>query len=362
MCKPRLPFAVLLMLFASTALAAGAAASSPDATATTQDLAKVLSNLTGVLGTYVAVLAGTSGLALAVLEAFKKLFTIRGRFHRTAIIRWLSQDTASIPSMLRSEGSNVMSLLSLGGSEHYKVRAERKVTTVSPTTTAEGTPRGAGDAYDPAVAFSELFHLTSGQKLLPKPKPRDELLRWRGIDRAVFELETARMMSQVQDAADAVLNNPAQYPHLYAFFTRGADAVDVAKWREFITNPPTLTTPPPGGPTKEQSDRYGRIRLLMRRQLDAFQGVTSNRWTELNQLWAVIVGAVLLFMALSMAADPHYVDNAATHPWTSLVEGLSQAWKTGAVVAIVLKSVLGGALAPIAKDLLTSLSSLKFTK
>jgi hypothetical protein len=358
MCKPRLPFAVLLMLFASTALAAGAA-SAPDTSGNTQGLATVLSNLTGVLGTYVAVLAGTSGLALALLEAFKKLCTIRGRFHRTAIIRWLSQDTDSIPPMLRSEGADMMSLLSLGGSEHYKVRAERKVTTVAAPPAAGATPPGPGAAYDPAVAYSELFHLTSGQKLLPKPKPRDELLRWRGIDRAVFELETARMMSQVQDAADAVLNNPKQYPHLYAFLTRGADAADVAKWSEFISNPPTTT---PGGPTKEQSDRYGRIRLLMRRQLDAFQGVTSNRWTELNQLWAVIVGAVLLFMALSMAADPKYVENAASYPLTSLMNGLAEAWKKGAIGAIVLKSMLGGALAPIAKDLLTSLSSLKFTK
>lgn len=313
------------MLLIPTASLAFAAPSDADA------VAKALSALASQLGIYVAVLAGTSGLAVALMEAYKKLFSIRGKFHRTAVIRWLSERPDRVPSELAST-------ISSSGASQYAVQSQRE----------------APGEYNPGVAYAELFHLTSGQKKPPRPQPRGGVNQWRGIDRAVFELDTAKMMSQVQDAADAVLNSPALYPELYKFLTRGAPAADADSWAAYLAN----SNAP--APSKKESDLYGRIRLLMRRQLDAFQCVTANRWEELNQLWAVIVGAAILFVALLIAADP--VATKVFMPWQSLSEGIRVVNQEGGWTGVVLKALFGGALAPIAKDLLNSLSLLKFSK
>ena len=313
-----------IVLLMSTASFAFATPSDADA------VAKALSELASQLGIYVAVLAGTSGLAVALMEAYKKLFSIRGKFHRTAIIRWLSERPDRIPGELAST-------ISSSGASQYAVQDKR------------GAPAG----YDPGVAYAELFHLTSGQRQPSRPQPRGGINQWRGIDRAVFELDTAKMMSQVQDAADAVLNSPALYPQLYAFLTRGVPAADANSWKTYLANPNAPA------PSKKESDLYGRVRLLMRRQLDAFQCVTANRWEELNQLWAVVVGAVILFVALLIAAD--HKTTEAFMPWQSMLDGIDAVNKTSGWAGVILKSLFGGALAPIAKDLLNSLSVLTFS-
>lgn len=357
----RLLAAALLTIATTGAIAQAASAPPPPIVPPVQTIPTVLSAITGALSTYVAVLAGTSGLALALLEAFKKLFSVRGRFHRTAVIKWLSQDDASIPSALKAATRGPLSIASMvvtmGGAPHYSVRPDRKAG--APSTGNGGSPpeATAASSYDPAGAYAEFFHLTSGQKLVTPPTPRSDWVRWRGIDRAVFELEIARMMSQLQDAADAVLNNPQTYPNLYLFLTRGCSVEDANGWRAYMAE---LTKQSSTSPTKMDSDRYGRIRLLMRRQLDAFQGVTSSRWDELNQLWAILVGAVVLFLAQLIVAG-HSDGDKSLLLWTALAKGWSDSHGE-ALFGIVVKAALGGALAPIAKDLLTSLSSLKFSK
>jgi hypothetical protein len=337
-------------------------------------LAGTLSGITDTLATYLAALAGASGLAVALLEAFKKLFSVRGRFNRAAVILWLSEDDASVPAELRPATTGPLTwasaAVSLGRAPHYSVREDKKAD-------SEGIAEMANrvlDAhfedsgvsfqrhqYDPAGAYAEFFHLTSGQKLPNPLKPRSDWANWRGIDRAVFELDVARLMAQVQDAADAVLNNPAAYRNLYAFLTRGCSAEEAGAWQAFVmsTKRETVDTP-----AKAASDLYGRIRLLMRRQLDAFQCVTASRWEEMNQLWAILVGAAILlcaqFIMLSHAGD------ATTRPFLPISDLMAGAVKAcvdlQVLLGIILKAALGGALAPFAKDLLTSVSSLKFTK
>lgn len=329
-----------------------ALAQTQTSTAQQGPLAASLSQLTASLSTYLMALAGTSALVVALLEAYKKLFSVRGKYHRTAVIRWLAQDSASIKGELSVAKPGILSAVALGGGDHYDVPEKRAAHTID-----------SGKAYSPEAAYAEFFHLTSGQAKPTTPHPSHAVMRWRGVDRAVFELETARMMSQIQDAADAVLNNPELYPNLYAFLTRGASAEDASDWLKYITAPPST------GPTKQDSDRYGRIKMLMKRQLDAFQTVTSCRWEDLNQWWAMLVGAVILFIALVIGADPGF-ENEAFDPLKSLKEG----WKNvdasiidgdkskTPFLGLLLKAALGGVLAPLAKDLLNSISSIKFSK
>lgn len=320
-----------------------------------EPLTQALANLTSVLGTYLAALAGTSGLVVALLEAYKKLFSVRGKFHRTAVIRWLSQDPQEIPRAMTLAKPGLFSALALGGGGHYAVQSERMVKTAQ-------VEHNRVTPYNPAKAYAEFFHLTSGQAQPKTPNPSDAVLRWRGVDRAVFELETARMMTQIQDAADAVLNSPFLYPHLYAFLTRGAPD-DAAIWRDHLDQ--AGAGKPITAPTKADADCYARVRLLVRRQLDAFQTVTTCRWGDLNQWWAMVLGAVILFVALVMAAG-----TAALPPSKDAFDPL-KAWLAGweplhtealPLAGVVLKAILGGVLAPLAKDLLAGISALKFTK
>ena len=90
---------------------------------------------------------------------------------------------------------------------------------------------------------------------------------------------------------------------------------------------------------EELAEVYGRIRLLVRRQLDSFQTVTSYRWREWNQFWAWVVGGVLLLIAELLQASA---------PLT-----------LGSVGRMGMVSLLGGILAPVAKDLVDALASFK---
>lgn len=313
-------------------------------------ISQALSALTSTLATYVAVLAGTSALVVAIMEAYKKLFSIRGKFHRTAIIRWLSEGTAAMPETFKFAEPGPFSAVALGGGDHYNVPAGRKAS-------------DAYTAYSAATAYAEFFHLTSGQAQPVAPKPSHAVMQWRGVDRAVFELETSRMMSQMQDAADAVLNNPTLYPHLYAFLTRGSvgtNNTDAADWKSYLADPAGFAA---AMPAKRAPDIFARVRLLMRRQLDAFQTVTTCRWGDLNQWWAMLLGAVVLFIALVMAAADPVLSKDAFDPVLAWSSGLGRVLEGKvAFLGILLKSLLGGALAPVAKDLLNSISSIKFTK
>ena len=335
---------IMTVLLLSPQLAQLAWAQSPTtapAGAAQSATAMDLSVLFDAVKAYLIPLAASSALTVALLEAFKKLFSIRGRFHRAAVIQWLSQKETAVPKAL--QGALSPALRALHGNGNYGVRAELEVS----------SPKSSKEPYSPDRAYAEFFHLTSGQSEPTELKPRADWFHWRGIDRAVFELEIARMMSQIQDAADATLNNPAMYQHLYLFFTRGSSPEDVEAWSDYMSSGMAAE------PDKKQAERYGRIRLLVRRQLDAFQGVTSSRWDELNQFWAIVVGAVILLIAQLMTADP--TAPGLSGPLVSIAMGWHAAWQGEhpSITAILLRSLLGGVLAPVAKDILNAIANIR---
>jgi hypothetical protein len=303
---------------------------------------------------YFVPLAGASGLTVALLEAFKKLLSIRGRFHRNAVVRWLAQHDSKIPGNRRLSLANP--LVWLHGQSHYSVPDTGHVT-------SRALSAGSLE-YNFDEAYSELHQLTTGQTGLRPHNSLSGWFRFRGVDHAIFELEIARMMSQFQDASDAVLNNPNRYPALYLFLTRGCDGDDVQAWHAYMWKPgpaETKQAPIQNADPKVQADRYGRIRLLVRRQLDAFQVVTSNRWDELNQMWAIIVGAVILLLAQLISAHVAKPVGLA-HPLQAIYDGWNYYDAADQLVGVCILSLLGGVLAPIAKDLVSSLSQIKFSK
>lgn len=255
---------------------------------------------------YAVALAALGVLTVALLEAWKKIFATLPRFHRKAVCRWLVNEAP--PS---GEGTQLRSTLAGG---HYGI-AQRNV--------------AAG--YDPRKAYAQLLHLTTGVPLQPGGVDLDEKggALARNVTFALFELEVAKMMTQVQDAADAALNNPERYAEWFAFVTRGCHPADIDAWTTVLAGGADPTTRDKGAAA------YGRIRLLVRRQLDSFQTVTAYRWREWNQWWAWLVGALLMMVA-------------------QLVQTTG-----GNGLELVLTSLAGGILAPVAKDLVDALGKVK---
>ncbi|MEX8520964.1 MAG: hypothetical protein AB3X44_20875 [Leptothrix sp. (in: b-proteobacteria)] len=76
--------------------------------------------------------------------------------------------------------------------------------------------------------------------------------------------------------------------------------------------------------------------------MDSFQTVTSFRWDDLNQFWAIVVGAFVLYLAQWLTGKVEFFSLGHLHA--------------------IAYSLLGGVLAPVAKDLITSLSTIKLGK
>lgn len=345
---------------------------------------------------YMLPLAAASGLTVALLEAFKKLFSIRGSFHRRAVARWLAENHRKVETV----GFNPVAIMH--GVTHYDVSGSGKTAGARGASFAaarqayeaskaqavdelrqaqealkqhDASQSGALGAvhtrndliqketrasgrleevereapslgnYSADQAYQELKLLTTGVRQLDVKVAAPRHAPFRSIERAVFELEIARMMAQIQDAADAVLQNPHRSPSLYLFLTRGCEQEDVTAWSTAMATRPTEPDP---ARQARMAELYGRIRLLVKRQLDSFQTVTSYRWDELNQLWAIIVGAIILYVAQLtqwiQSGDPAIHRLSLEH------------------LKIACVSLLGGVLAPIAKDLISALSNIKFTK
>lgn len=272
---------------------------------------------------YAVTLAALSALTVGLLEAYKKVFATMARFHRKAVCRWLANNKEA-PVVAVAGAMQLRFTLAPGG--HY------------------GLEQSIAHGYDSKRAYAQLLHLTTGVPLKQEGVELDEKggAMVRNISLALFELETARMMAQVQEAADAALNNPARYPDWFNLVTRGCNEQDIADWKVVLE----------GGADPASRDKgaaaYSRIRLLVRRQLDSFQTVTTFRWREWNQWWAWVVGAVLMFIAqilqiLQILQSP--VDAAQID--------------AGRLVIIVVVSLAGGILAPVAKDLVDALGKAK---
>lgn len=277
---------------------------------------------------YAVTLAALGALTMALIEAYKKLFGVLGEFQSNALRQWLQEDAFD------ESRDQVHTPVKTRKSLYYMVPSFSRV--------QQGIQE---QPYAWQVAYRELLHLTTGLRM--DAEGAEEVLGAsysRRVSGALFELDLARMMGQVQEAADAALNNPARYPNWFAFLTRGCSPEDRSEWiraMERRSRPAAVDSTSEN--TKDLADVYGRIRMLMRRQLDSFQTVTSFRWREANQKWAIILGAVLMGVVQIMV----------------LVKHSQEVPSIGQLTQLVLISILGGILAPVAKDLVNALARVK---
>lgn len=264
--------------------------------------------------TYFLALAAVGALAMALIELWKKLRDTRTRFHARAVTAWLQ---ATADEALRRQAASIR---------------KRKL------------PGLSGRR-----AYEELIHLTTGVALPAAGRVatslnerRGRLEGWKWLDDrpefALFALELGKMMGHVQDAADIALNHPARYPNLYLFVTDGADPEDVADWyaqAEAVVSGRTVNR----ARVKERAGLFARLQQVTRRKLDAFQLYTGHRWANQNIFAANVVGILVLAGVLT---------------WVNGAEGLGLR-----VEVVVLLSLLGGILSPLAKDIVTALEKVR---
>ena len=270
---------------------------------TPEDVYKAIDQFVGFILRYAVTLAAISALAMALIEALKALLSWRDRFHKQGVRRWVQ----SVPVSGQAFGA---------------------IKLVPPATDA---------AFHQSV-YVRLIRLTTGETVGPEAMATP--IDWKpwviSPANALFALELGRMMGQIQDAADTALGHAHVHPDLYLFLSAGADLADVVSWYDWAQQPP-VPTAADAALAKRQADTYTRLRQLIRRRLDAFQLTTDYRWQTGNQVASVLLGAVLLFASLVYLARTNL-------PQSPL------GW-----LGLFFTSLIGGIMAPVAKDLVIAL-------
>ena len=258
---------------------------------------KALESFSDFLMKYLVALAAVGALTMALIEAYKKVFDSRTKYHFNFVREFINTDKEALKTSMEI---------------NEKLHLNH---TFSDT-------------------FSELVHLMCGIEVgkarLITNKDEEKLL-------TVFSLEVANLMSKIQDAVDAAIDNPNRYPNLFIFATSGADTDDAATWIMIAQTPPGSADP---AVAKTRSELYTRLHQLAKRKLDRLQLQLTYRWTNLNQLYANALGGATLFITLV------WINRSNTmHP--------DDYW----IIFIV--SIIGGILSPIAKDMISWLQKVK---
>lgn len=262
---------------------------------------------------YLGALAAVGALSMALIEAAKKLLDSRTKFQALRWTRWVVRTPLD------------RALTSAQQPSHTRAMAE--MIQLCTGVTSEEASSAAEELIDRRghLGLGHAFHTVTAH--------------------ALFALELPRMMGSIQDAADIALASPTEYPDLYLLMTAGAKLDDVERW--YGDGSSALVSIADLNPTaeerqavKEHAERFARLRQIVKRKLDGFQLYTGDRWASWNQAAANTVGIVVMFIVLT------WVQRNAI--------GASISFPT-----LIVFSLLGGILSPVAKDLVTALKRVK---
>ena len=268
-------------------------AAAPDSSGAARRIFDAVGGFTDYILDYAIALAAVGALAMALIEAAKKLLDSRTKFHAKRWTAWMMK-----------------------------------------------SGNGALDVADRRQAYADLIQLCTGVTVLEADASSSALIKnngsiqlWHAWDpspaHAVFSLDTARMMGAVQEAGDIALAAPKRYAALFRLITAGAEDADVKLWLEKSQSGSHKNA----DEVKALADAFGRLRQIFKRKLDSFQLYTEQRWASYNQFWANALGALIMAVALWNLRSAFGID------------GLS----------LMVLSLFGGILSPVAKDIVTAL-------
>lgn len=262
---------------------------------------------------YLGALAAVGALSMALIEAAKKLLDSRTKFQALRWTRWVMRTPLD-----RAIG---------GAPQPSHTRAMAEIIQLCTGVTAGEASSAAEELIDRGghLGLGHAFHTVPAH--------------------ALFALDLPRMMGSIQDAADIALASPTEYPHLYQVMTVGAKAEDVERWyadgSSALVNIANLNPgPEERQAVKEHAERFARLRQIVKRKLDGFQLYTNDRWASWNQTAANAVGIVAMFLLLTWLQR------------NSITASIS-------FPSLILFSLLGGILSPVAKDLVSALKRVK---
>jgi hypothetical protein len=243
---------------------------------------------------YFIALAAVGALAMALIELWKKVRDSQKRYHGRMVTSWLS------------------------------------------------SPPGVNND-----AYAELLHLTTGIDPGSAQHAAAQLSAARGVkahlfwvrsrqEYALFAYPLEGMMTRIQDAVDIALSHPGQYRALYAFATAGGAASDVESWLRKSSHG-SARDADDGLDARERAALYARLHRVAKRKLDAFALFTGERWVHWNQFASNVAGMAIMFLALSWSEGAH-----------------ADSGNLGLPVIVVL-SLMGGMMSPVAKDMVMAL-------
>jgi hypothetical protein len=276
-------------------------------TQTLDAISKIVSGYAQIALSYAAVLGAAATVSMAFVELFKGVLDLRTRFQRRFLDKWLDEADGS-----RGKVKPELLFLAIGDRKHESVLC--------------------------------------GQPL-------------------------EKMMGQIQAAARTALDNPEEFPELYKFLTTTdfeatkdstgaterenvpakaartdrdtcrAHAKKVRELRAALAapkSPETTATPDAPSPqaVSDAAAAKGRLANLVSRKLDGFQLRTQYWWERCNQAFSMVVSIAILELALQQWA------NAVTAAYRP------------PQLHVVLLGVIGGLLAPFAKDFSQALTRL----
>lgn len=270
-------------------------------------IVEVVGGMSDFVLRYALALAATSALAMALIEAWKSIQNSRPRFHMRHIYKWISE--APLPEI----APNQETPFRLAGFKDQVYRTIILLTT--------------GVNLDERYALHRIAHMSFDNS----------------SSNALFALELDRMMGQLQEAADIVLTNPGIYPELYRFLTTGAALSDIQNWEKDSATVPDEDVMN-RMQMKSRVDAFSRLNKFVKRRLDSLQITMSYEWSRWNQWSSICLGAGLLFLSLS------YIE-ISTSAW-AVINPLTWA-------RIIVASLIGGIVAPVAKDLVVALKKVR---
>jgi hypothetical protein len=155
-----------------------------------------------------------------------------------------------------------------------------------------------------------------------------------GDDRAFYELAIEQMVAQMNAAVQITLDYPKLYRDLLVVMSQGAALDDVIA---VLSHSPTGTRGKRTPPQDEYLEARARVSHRIQRNLDAIQISLGSRWRFYMQLIALVLSTALLEGAI--------LSVAGATVGTALI---------GLVIGVV-----GGYLAPVSRDLVAALQSLR---
>ena len=148
-----------------------------------------------------------------------------------------------------------------------------------------------------------------------------------GEENAFYDLAIEQVVAQMNAAAQIALEYPQLYFPLLAVLSQGASVGDVA-----------LVVGSAESSSSAPLDARNRIGHRIQRNLDGIQIALGNRW----KLWMQTTSIILTIVFVELAI----VTNVKERTWGTLVVG-------------VILGIVGGYLAPVTRDLVATLQSLR---